>query len=263
MAQLSSIIYSMMRDLVLAQHEANLYSSSLKEAYVKYGRLETYSLPTIALGEIDLDLHYGVGEIDENVEQWEVNYAELRDRLSGIVNSTVRVATEAVVDSISEAEYCDSAKGKALKEFVRSMQAQSNFSTLVSRKFLRVLHSNLSRLLTEEGAIDNAYLLSSALQTIKEEILASDDFTPLVSNESGVELREQILSTIRERLEAILPRTTKDVSCKRLRRVPSMSVVINSEELSKMPEESIHSFRIKIKPQSVNMQIAEPENVTI
>ena len=49
MAQLSTIISSILRDMVFAQHQANMYAIALKDIYSKNGRLDNFSLPAVAL----------------------------------------------------------------------------------------------------------------------------------------------------------------------------------------------------------------------
>ena len=60
MAQLSTIISSILRDMIVAQHEANMYAVSLEEIYKKNGRLERFSLPSANIGEVEMELRYGV-----------------------------------------------------------------------------------------------------------------------------------------------------------------------------------------------------------
>lgn len=52
MAQLSTIISSILRDMIVAQHEANMYAVSLEEIYKKNGRLERFSLPSANISEV-------------------------------------------------------------------------------------------------------------------------------------------------------------------------------------------------------------------
>lgn len=78
MAQLSTIISSILRDMIVAQHEANMYAMSLEDVYKQNGRLEQFALPTVAVGEVELDLHYGVKSDSVQTEQYEINYPQLR-----------------------------------------------------------------------------------------------------------------------------------------------------------------------------------------
>lgn len=52
MAQLSSVIGSILRDIISAQHEANLYSLSLSENYGKDGKVKDFQLPGVFISDI-------------------------------------------------------------------------------------------------------------------------------------------------------------------------------------------------------------------
>ena len=99
MAQLSTIISSILRDMIVAQHEANMYAMSLEDVYKQNGRLEQFALPTVAVGEVELDLRYGVKSDSSQTEQYEINYPLLRkvakqisvDFAKAIIKSTLPV----------------------------------------------------------------------------------------------------------------------------------------------------------------------------
>lgn len=79
MAQLSTIVSSILRDMVYAQHQANMYAISLEDVYRKNGRLEDFAMPAIALGEMQLSLRYGIADSSVEIEQYEINYPALRE----------------------------------------------------------------------------------------------------------------------------------------------------------------------------------------
>ncbi|MCS2253490.1 hypothetical protein NXW24_16740 [Bacteroides fragilis] len=66
MAQLSSVIGSILRDIVSAQHEANLYSLSLGDSYGKDGKAKDFQLPNVMVSDMELDLKYGVKSASES-----------------------------------------------------------------------------------------------------------------------------------------------------------------------------------------------------
>lgn len=74
MAQLQSIISSVLRDVLVAQHEANIYSMSLCESYRKDGHTELFPLPAIAIGEMELEIRYGIKAVAAQSIQFEINY---------------------------------------------------------------------------------------------------------------------------------------------------------------------------------------------
>ncbi len=246
--------------MVCAQHEANLYASSLKEAYTKYGNLENFSLPTIALGEIELQLNYGVSDIDEKAEQYEVNFSELRGLLGGICQNLADMICTSFTAQIAEIEYEDKQTKSLIDDFCASRKLQLNFTNYINRRMLRLFQGNLSKLLDEDGDIVNDELVSIALRTMREALIANPDLKYFNMSTEGIEQRDEILVEIKRKLNAILPKITQDIKLKRKRNTPSIDVVINSEELSKLPEDALHSFKIRIQPQGVNMQIVEHDS---
>ena len=57
MAQLSKILSSILRDMVAAQHEANMYALKLSAAYRNQNQAVSLNPPAVSLGEIELMLH--------------------------------------------------------------------------------------------------------------------------------------------------------------------------------------------------------------
>lgn len=88
MAKLSDITYSVMRDLLEAQHEANIYSASLRDNYIRSGKLEDFFMPTMALSEIELDIHYGISDVDDaSTIDIIINSSELSNIPQSSINS--------------------------------------------------------------------------------------------------------------------------------------------------------------------------------
>ncbi len=257
MAQLNSIIYSVMRDLVLAQHEANMYSASLKEVYTRNGVMQAYSLPTIALGDIEMDIRYGITSANEQVEQYEINYSEVRDRLEGISGNITKAIVSLFISYLRQQSYSNVEVSLFVTEFLNNKVSQSNFEQFLNRKIFRMLNGNLSKLLDENGDFDNDFLSVIVVQAAKEEFLNNDDFLQISGNIEGLDVIDSLVDQIRNHINVIIPKITKDINCKRVRSKSSMDILINSDELAKLPEECLHSFRFKIKPTSMNMLIAE------
>ena len=102
MAQLSTIISSILRDMVFAQHQANMYAIALKDIYSKNGRLDNFSLPAVALGEMDFCIQYGITDSSAEVEQYEINYPALRDIVKGIAKSCAKLLLDSTIPIFSE-----------------------------------------------------------------------------------------------------------------------------------------------------------------
>ena len=102
MAQLSTIISSILRDMVFAQHQANMYAIALKDIYSKYGRLDCFALPAVALGEMDLCIQYGITDSSAEVEQYEINFPALRDIEKGISKSCAKLLLDSAIPIFNE-----------------------------------------------------------------------------------------------------------------------------------------------------------------
>jgi len=86
MAQLSSVIGSILRDIVSAQHEANLYSLSLGDSYGKDGKAKDFQLPNVMVSDMELDLKYGVKSASESQQQFNIKYDKSVSSLKNCAN---------------------------------------------------------------------------------------------------------------------------------------------------------------------------------
>lgn len=92
MAQLSSVIGSILRDIISAQHEANLYSLSLSENYGKDGKVKDFQLPGVFISDMELELKYGVISTNENLEQFNIKYNKFRQFIKSLCEEAAKVA---------------------------------------------------------------------------------------------------------------------------------------------------------------------------
>ena len=264
MAQLSTIISSILRDMVLAQHEANLYAVTLSEAYRKDGRMENFSLPAIALGEMELDIHYGIKDIEEHTEQYEINYAELRRESKMLCNQLASVIVSSITASVQASGLDDNPRTSNLVEQIAILpDVKRKFCAFLSRKILKSLQNDFTKLVNDDGTVNKQMVFASASQTADEEFLHHKDLTTLFGSESGEQVRAKAKNEMKEALEMILPKLLKDINLKRKRLMPSIEVIVSSEELAKLPDESIHSFRFKVSPNSLNLNVLDNDNLSI
>ena len=100
MAQLSSVIGSILRDIVSAQHEANLYSLSLGDSYGKDGKAKDFQLPNVMVSDMELDLKYGVKSASESQQQFNIKYDKFRQFLKELCEQVARVAISSAVTTV-------------------------------------------------------------------------------------------------------------------------------------------------------------------
>lgn len=61
MVKLKEVIASVLRDVIEAQHEANLLTEALSEEYGEDGLPKHLLVPTVNIGEMEITLKYAIG----------------------------------------------------------------------------------------------------------------------------------------------------------------------------------------------------------
>ena len=259
MAQLNSIIGSILRDMVLAQHQANLYAASLKEMYSKDGSLERFSMPGIAIGDLELDLNYAIqsssGENDgtnNDAEQFEINYAALSKCLHKIAESYAEIVLSSAVGTLKKLFPVESSTGEnPLAKFEESVALLNQFESFLSHKMLEGLRTKFTQLLTDEGKLNKQNISEAIVEVGQKEVVRHPDLNALLDKqpESETKLKQSITAAVENSIEAILA----DMNVMRKRLIPSAEVIVGSEELSKLPSDSIQRLRLKLTPREIQL----------
>lgn len=259
MAQLSTIISSILRDMIMAQHEANMYAISLEDVYKQNGRLEQFALPTVAVGEVELDLRYGVKSDSAQTEQYEINYPLLRkvakqisiDLAKAIIKSTLPV-----LQSLFPEDGTDSGT-KVLANFAIDDNLKRKYSAFLSRKILKAMQMSFTSLIKDDGSINESVLLDCILSVCDEKLLGLEDLQGLFNRSDGDKARDKTREEIKTFLKNMMPTILKDINLKRKRIIPSVDVTLNSEELANLPEECIHTLHFHVSPNNIKLYSEE------
>lgn len=259
MAQLSTIISSILRDMIVAQHEANMYAMSLEDVYKQNGRLEQFALPTVAVGEVELDLRYGVKSDSAQTEQYEINYPQLRkvakqvskDYAEEIVKSTLPVLQALFPDDGTNSST------KVLANFAVDDNLKRKYKAFLSRKILKAMQLSFTSLIKDDGRINEKVLLECILSVCDDKLLGHEDLQVLFNRPSGEETRKEIRKNLETFLKDMMPKILKDINLKRKRIIPSVDVTLNSEELANLPEECIHTLHFHVSPNNIKLYSEE------
>ena len=259
MAQLSTIISSILRDMIVAQHEANMYAMSLEDVYKQNGRLEQFALPTVAVGEVELDLRYGVKSDSAQTEQYEINYPQLRkvakqvskDYAEEIVKSTLPVLQALFPDEGTNSST------KVLANFAVDDNLKRKYKAFLSRKILKAMQLSFTSLIKDDGRINEKVLLECILSVCDDKLLGHEDLQVLFNRPSGEETRKEIRKNLETFLKDMMPKILKDINLKRKRIIPSVDVTLNSEELANLPEECIHTLHFHVPPNNIKLYSEE------
>lgn len=199
MAQLSTIISSILRDMIVAQHEANMYAMSLENVYKQNGRLEQFALPTVAIGEVELDLRYGVKDDSVQTEQYEINYPQLRKvakQVSEKCANAIIKSTLPVLQSLFPEDGTDSGT-MVLSNFAVDDNLKRKYRTFLSRKILKAMQMSFTSLIKDDGSINESVLLDCILSVCDEKLLGLEDLQGLFNRSDGDKARDKTREEIK------------------------------------------------------------------
>ncbi|WP_373174291.1 hypothetical protein [Prevotella merdae] len=254
MAQLSTIISSILRDMVHAQHEANMYAITLEDAYKAGGRLERFSLPAVAVGDIELELRYGITDDSSLTEQYEVNYPQLATLYKSISTQLARTIVNTTLPQM-QSVFADSVghdnEMSTLSDLIQLKDIQKRFITFLGRKILHAMQIGFTTLIASDGTLNQQMLSQYAVKVGTEEILEHKDLVGLFDTDADDDLRNEIVQEMTNAVDTVLPQLLQDVNIKRKRLLPSVDVTVKAEELSHLPEECIHTLHFKVSPNSI------------
>ena len=116
MVKLKDVIASVLRDVIEAQHEANLLTEALSEEYGENGLPKHLLVPAVNIGEMEITLKYAIinDNDDDNLETQEVivdakKLAELGPECIHTISFKVG-GTSPNLDSIEGGEHNDNDK---------------------------------------------------------------------------------------------------------------------------------------------------------
>ena len=250
MAQLSSVIGSILRDIVSAQHEANLYSLSLGDSYGKDGKAKDFQLPNVMVSDMELDLKYGVKSASESQQQFNIKYDKFRQFLKELCEQVARVAISSAVTTVMTS---DIERNEGEKHFFERLKKENKlhqeFCTFLSRNMRNSFRNNLY------DAVD------SSNGSVNNDVLYDTDLDDLFAGEDGEKLRDTAEKNIIKAMEAIVKKLSVDANFKSLHSFPQLDVAITADELMNMPEEAIHSFKIKFSPRNYSVSQTDDDSL--
>lgn len=254
MAQLHSIIGSILRDIISAQHEANLYSCSLIEAYSKEGKVRDFQLPSVAISDMELELKYGVLSSEAKAEEFNIRYGKLRQFMrelcKGCSKIAIKTGTEQFLKRNATKEISLSKEYRAF--FENLSEDEKSYNELLTYQ-TRAMVASFSGVLyeiidSETGALKKDAILDRLMSVVNKKMLFDADLSEVFEVEGGSQQRTEIADCISRALDSYIEIEIKDENFKRTKSFPQLDVAVTSDELARMPEEAIHSFKLKFTP---------------
>ncbi len=264
MAQLSAVIGSILRDIISAQHEANLYSLTLSDTYGKDGKAKDFQLPNVVVSDMELELKYGVKNASDSQQQFNIKYDKFRRFLKELCIQAARAIINSSAATVLSSETDDGNGGRRFFERLKSeAKLHQDFCAFLSRHARNAFRSNLYAAVdSNTGMVKKEVIVAQLMEVARKNFLYDQDLDDLFADTDGEKLRALVEKNIQKAVETVVDKQSVDANFKRLRSFPQLDVAITADELTSMPEEAIHSFKIKFSPRSYSISQMEEDDLT-
>lgn len=261
MAQLSSIIGSILRDIIAAQHEANLYSFSLSESYGKDGRVKDFQLPNVLLSDMEMDLRYGVLSTEEDKEEHNVKYSKFRQFLRELCSEAAKTSITCAVSTVLSSEIRrEEEEKKFFYHLKQEEDLNKEFYTFLMRQMRQAFAHNLRECIDlESGTAIPEKITERLMGVVRKKFLDDTDLEALFAGSDGKQLKSSADENIQQALAALVKNETENNTFRQSKILPRLEVAITADELANMPEDAIHSFKLKFTPTSCVVTSLEEE----
>lgn len=248
MAQLSKILGSILRDMVAAQHEANMYALKLSSAYRNQNHAAALNPPAVCLGEVELLLHCGFTGETVAGAGCTIDHTALLRTIRELSSEISEAAVSCILSTI--VRYADDAvQGEGpIARLNREKTLRRNFIAFLGRKLGGHLKGRRAEFVALDGTVDLGKLQEMVLYVIDDQVLSHSDLEDVFAGDASGEIRKTVREHLQADLQVLLPRIWNDVRISRPDNYASMDVTVSSEELAKLPDECIQTFRLKIAP---------------
>jgi len=251
MAQLSKILGSILRDMVTAQHEANMYAIKLSSAYRNQEQATTLSPPAVCLGEMELMLHCGFTGKTVTGEDYEIDQTAVLRTIQELSAEMSEVVVTCILSTITEQLDDNEEREGPIARLNREKTLRRNFIAFLGHKLYGYLKGHRAEFIALDGSIDFERLQENILFVTNDKFLSHSDLEDVFIEDTSGKLQKAIRENLQANIQIMLPRLLKDVQIGRMSKYASMDVSVFSEELSKLSDECIQTLKLKISPRDL------------
>lgn len=263
MARLNHILGSVMRDIILAQHEANLYSYVLSEQYGKDGKTRDFPLPGVNISDIEMTLQYGVLDIVDNSEQPYIAF----EKLNKFMNELCDTVAKKTIDNMEQYVTSNNIQTDKGREFFEKIKKKGEVYQYYLRFIVRKLRASYDGTIhelvnTRTGILDEAEIVKRLKDTVSQEIINDrDNMAKLFTDNEGKD--SKVLETrIAAEIEKIVKKNCQKKNFRKKKAFPKFNVAVTSEELKNLPSDAIQTCKLKFTPTSFNIHTDDDESMS-
>lgn len=259
MAQLSSVIGSILRDIISAQHEANLYSLSLSESYGKDGKTKDFQLPNVMISDMEMDLKYGVLSTSENQEQYNIKYTKFRQFVKEVCEEAAKEAIDSATTAILTSTI---RRDEADKRFFYRLRQEDvlhrNFEKFLMRNMRKEFDTNLYESIdATTGYVNVETVTAKLMDVVRKKFINDSELEHLFADSDGKALKREAEQAAQTTLADYVKQAADGKSFKRVKTFPQLDVAVTADELASMPADAIHSFKFKFTPTTCTISAME------
>lgn len=253
MTNIRRVVRSLLRDVIQAQHDANLYSQQLGEEYASLGNNVNFNLPAAQIGELEIEVKYAIASKNpEDTVRTEVN---AREEKRIIANLSRELSKMIIIKIMIEVQQSGISYEKNGFGYIDKLSEQTLLIEFITAKMATTLMENSANMYLDGNKFDVDYIADKVLEVSERYVIDHSDIKGLFSLEGGEKLRNNILTTLDTKVMESIRKITDEVIHEHLFRKHftkhSIPVVVDSEALAKIPAEAIQTMRIKIGPQEL------------
>ena len=98
------------------------------------------------------------------------------------------------------------------------------------------------------------------MDVVHKKFLYDTELNDLFAGKDGENLRNDADRNARKTIEGLVEKLSKDTNFKKQKTFPALEVAVTADELSQMPEDAIHSFKLKFSPANVTVTQIEEDH---
>ena len=263
MAQLNHILGSVMRDIILAQHEANLYSYVLSEQYGKDGKTRDFPLPGVNISDIEMTLRYAVLDNVDNSEQYYITYDKLTKFMNGLCDAVAQ-KTIAIMENYILTNGLQTPKGQDFFDKIKKKgEVYQYYQKFIVRKLRASYDGTIHELINNRtGILDEAETVKRLKETVSQDIINDRDNMSKLFNDTDGKNTKALEDRVTAEIGTIVKKNCQKKNFKRTKEFPKFNVAVSSEELKKLPNDAIQTCKLKFTPTSFNIHTDNEDSLS-
>jgi len=243
MAQFDSIISSLLKSVVQAQHDADIYADNLQNDSKKKGLTSS----KVAISSVELNLNYAINDALAECEIIETDYKRLYSFIKDLALQVSKFIIPIVVSELKPSAIGGENKSLGLWVALHNGTGAEyrKLLTYTNRKIYSELVTLGETILNEQGSVQAEPLVSAIHAVVASDLLLQPDIEQMFT-EDGHAVRERVEKKILETLNPFVEQLVANANFKSKRVSTAADVIVDAKGLEKIPVECMHSIRLKV-----------------